>query len=380
LNLRTMRDAAMIRPMQRLLVILTVTLLVAVSLGVGALSANWPFWHRAWQWHVAEGWPARLPGPEVRVAGGAAALPLQFQPDTTMATMAAGSTTQMLLRAAADGQVRAFFAPGYTAASEVDGRGLATAALVPLIAVLSEQSAGLLDAPIGTHISAWRESPRGQITPRQLLWQLSGLTAGADHPLNPFAARAQLAAGPDFTRAALRWHATFPPGTHFEESTVNAQLLAMVAAQVGGASYAEVLQRRLWSRFAAADAWLLLDHRRGTAAAHCCLRASTEDWMRLALLLGEDGRSGHARLWEPGFLAELLRDSPVHTGFGLGFELVGPGQRMLALGSPGRRLLIAPDSHAAVLWVGEGDPPAGLEQLLAAHDAGMEGTVVESGR
>lgn len=359
--------------MQRLLVTLTVTVLVAVSLGVGALAANWPFWRRAWQWHAAAGgWPAQLVGPQQRVRGGQAALPLTFQQDETLAGVAATASTQLLLQASADGQVRAFFGPGWDEAAAVDGRDLSPLVLAPLLAVLAEQAPGLLDAPIGARLAAWRDSPRGLITSRQLFWQLSGLPAAAGQWLNPFAAAAQLHAGPDFTRAALHWRATYPPGTHFEVSPVNAQLLAMVAGQAGGAPYAQVLEQRLWSRFAADEAWLLLDHRRGAAAAHCCLRASVGDWLRLGLLLAADGRSGEARLWEPGFLAELFRESPVHSGFGLGFEVLGSPRRLLAAGSAGRRLVIDPDGHAVLLWVGEGQPPGGMEQLLLAHSAAAD--------
>src|SRR5690606_38850018 len=131
---------------------------------------------------------------------------------------------------------------------------------------------------------------RGAITPRQLFWQLSGMPAGDFEPLNPFNTRAQLVAGPDFSRAAMRWQPVWPPGSHFEQSAVNAQLLALVAARLQGATFASLLEERLWSRVAAADATVMLDHRRGDMAAHCCVRASIGDWLRLALALAADGR------------------------------------------------------------------------------------------
>jgi CubicO group peptidase (beta-lactamase class C family) len=365
--------------MQRVLVILTVSLLVAVSLGVGALAANWPFWRRAWQWHEAgSAWPVQLAGPVTRVAGGADAQPLQFHADATLLPVAATFTTQLLLRARSDGQVDAFFAPGFNAASAVDGRGLSSAVLAPLFAVLAAQQPELLDLPVAQFLPAWREDRRGPITPRQLFWQLSGLPALRASPLNPFGLRARLTAGPDFNRAALHWQPAFPPGSHFEEAPVNAQLLSLVAARVGGAPYAQVLEQQLWSRFAADDALLLLDHRRGNAAAHCCLRATAADWLRLALLLAADGRSGRAELWQPGFMAQLTRTSPVHAGYGLGFELLPYGPHLaLALRSYGRLLLIAPATQTVLLWAGEGAPPDGLEQLLLAHSAGEPDTVAK---
>lgn len=353
--------------MQRALVILTVILLVTVSLGVGALAAHWPFWRRAWQWQAdSAGWPARLAGPVRVLHGGADALHLTFREDETLAAVAAAGDSHALMVASGDGGVDAWFAPGIDAHSVVDGRGLATALLAPLFAILGDIHPGLLDRPVGASLDEWRGNARGAITPRQLFWQLSGLPAGNPDPFNPFSARAQLAAGPDFERAALAWRPAWPPGTHFEESPANAQLLSLVAARVDGAAYAEVLERRLWSRFAAGDGIALLDHRRGGIAAHCCVKASLADWLRLALLLAADGRISGSALWATGFIEELGAASPVHGSFGLGFQLVPlpEGRIALALGSGGRHMLIAPHARIALLWIGEGQPPDGLERLL----------------
>lgn len=361
--------------MQRLLVTLTVTVLVAASLGIGTLAANWPFWRRAWQWHsaaqgVGEGWPSALPGPREPLRAGNAARPLQFVADEALASVAMEADTTLLLRASADGAAAGWFASGASADTVVDGRGLSGMALVPLYGVLAANHSGLLDAPIGRWIDAWREDRRGPITLRQLFWQLSGLPAGRAHVLNPFGVSSELASGPDFTRAVLRWRAAWPPGTHFEESPVNAQLLALVASKLEGESYAGLLQRHLWSRIAQADASVLLDHRRGVAAAHCCLEASAADWVRLGLLLAADGAHGDEALWQPGFLKEVATASPVHAGYGLGFELLSTadGDNLLMVGSAGRRLLIAPASRSVLFWVGAGEPPARLAEILRADD------------
>jgi CubicO group peptidase (beta-lactamase class C family) len=353
--------------MQRMLVIVAVVILVTVSLGVGSLAAHWPFWQRAWQWHASStGWPASIPGITQVLHGGDAALALQFQASPDLAAVAGGAATQALLRAHSDGHVDAWFAPGVDAQSLVDWRGLTPVMLVPLYAELVGDHPDLLDTPAGAILPAWSEDRRGAITPRQLFWQLSGMPAEDFQPLNPFNTRAQLASGPDFARAALRWQPVWPPGSHFEESPVNAQLLALLAARLDGAPFAAVLQDRLWSQVAANDAWVMLDHRRGDMAAHCCLRASIGDWVRLALLLAADGRNGAREMWPPGFLSQLAAASPVHEGYGLGFQLAGTGRDrpLLVAASAGRQLLIAPRPAAVLLWVGEGTPPPELERLL----------------
>jgi Beta-lactamase len=352
--------------MQRALVIIAVFLLVAAALGVGALASHWPFWNRAWQWQqAADGWPA-LPGPTQVLRGGMHALPLEMPADAALGRIAGSAATRILLQAGVDGRGGSFYAADANAQTRVDGRGLATGLLAPLYALLGRAHPGLLDMSLGASIDSWRDGPRGAVTPRQLLWQMSGFPAGDFRPLNPASRRAQLASGPDFERAALHWRLSYPPGSHFEQSPVNAQLLAVLAARLGAAPYAQLLEELLWSQMAANDAIAMLDRPRGTIAAHCCLTAAAADWLRLGLLLASDGRVGARQLLPPGFVAELAADSPVHAGFGLGYRLATDpaAGRILILETSGRQLLVSPVLRSALLWVGEGAPPA-LHLLLA---------------
>jgi hypothetical protein len=318
--------------MQRVLVILAVFLLVTVSLGVGALTADWPFWRRAWAWHVDEaGWPSPLSGPHAALSGGGGAS-LRFESASGALASAAGrARTQLLLRML-DGQADGWFAaPQFAAQTIVDGRGLTAVALVALFDALAVKHPGLLDRPIGAFIEELRIDQRGALTPRELIAQLGqGLGAPpALTPLNPFSAAARLASGPDFREAAL---AAFDPvaSARGTAPAAAAQLLASVASSLEGDSFAAALEQTLWSATAAGDATLPLDRRRGEAAAHCCLRATAADWLRLGLAVAAAGGTHDA----------------VRT-----FTTAG---RVLLVGSPGQ----------AVLWVGEGEPPSGLETLL----------------
>jgi CubicO group peptidase (beta-lactamase class C family) len=353
--------------MQRTLVIAAVIVLVVACLAMGTLAAHWPFWQRAWQWQVGgTGWPATITGPVRVLHAGRTAPALQVRIDPALADIARSASTQALLRAGADGRIDAWFAPGIDAATLVDGRGFTPLVLAPVYAQLLAGNAGLLDSPVGAWLGEWSGDRRGPITPRQLFWQLSGMPAGAGSPLNPFAGRAQLQSGPDFGRASLHWQPVWPPGSHFEESPVNAQLLALVASRIDDEPFGEVLEKRVWSRLAGADAMAMLDHRGGDMAAHCCLRASIGDWLRLGMVLAHDGRFGDRTLWQPGFIAQVAAASPVHAGQGLGFQLLmpQPEQTLLAAGSAGRQMLVSPTASMAVLWIGEGAPPPGLARLL----------------
>ncbi len=318
--------------MQRGVVIVAVILLVTASLAVGALAAHWPFWRRAWAWHEAGNhWPAQLAGPHALLRGGAT--PRRIVPATQeLAAVASAARTQVLLRH------RGAVTEGWTSAdtsadAPLDGRGLSVLVLPLLFDALERRHPGLLDQPVGAWLADWKQDQRGAITPRELLARIAG--GIGERPrfpaLNPFASTARLAAGPDFTQAALAVFRPAAPAVPEMLPAAAAQLLASVAASLEGAGFASVLEKELWSKHAANDATLLLDHRRGSPAAHCCLEASALDWLQLGLLLATaDGNGNWPRTWS----------------------------------TSGRVLLVSPDGMAAVFWAGEGSPPSGLEILL----------------
>jgi hypothetical protein len=367
--------------MQRMLVTVAVIALVLASLTVGALAAHWPFWHRAWQWQSAiDQWPADLPGPTQVLQPAAVPLPLRLAEDARLAPRAGDGTTQLIIVGDTAGWAAYWKAPTVDLHALVDGRGLSTAVLPALFGTLQQRMPRLvLDEPARELLEEWRDDERGAITPRQLMWQMSGLAAEPFRPLNPFSARAQLASGPDFDRAAMQTPLAWPPGSHFEPSPANAQLLSRIAGTLEGGSYAQALQRNLWSRFAEHEAVGMLDHRRGSLAAHCCLRASPLDWVRLGLVLASDGMVGTERLMPEGYVAQMTIASPVHPAFGLGFELAGSQEAPVLLAvTTGRRLAILPRNGRVVFWMGEGLPPEWLDELLlpvifGASDSGKGG-------
>jgi CubicO group peptidase (beta-lactamase class C family) len=240
--------------------------------------------------------------------------------------------------------------------------------LAPLYgSLLLDRHPSLLDVPVRDTLVEWRGRARGAMTPRQLFWQLSGLAGGEFAPLNPASRRAQLASGPDFYRAALHTPLAYPPGSHFEPAPANAQLLALLAERIDRRSFADALQLRLWSKIAGQPAIGMLDHPRGTLAAHCCLRAAAEDWLRLGLLLAADGKVGATAVLPAGYVAQMSDSSAVHPGYGFGYQIMeGPAkEQLLILETGGRRLAIAPRAHRAVLWVGRGKAPMWVDSLLS---------------
>ena len=357
--------------MRRLLVIFVLVGLVLGSLAVAVLASDWPFWQRAWHWQQAGGAvPDRIPGSWRAIGRGAGATWPVATPDAAgQAAIAAVAGTQAAL-VERDGQLRVEqYADGTAADTLLQGDALTATLLAPLYGVARQAGIALLDVPLRQMIPDLAQDARGDITPRQLLWQTSGLEALPLHPLNPFSPRARLASGPNFERAALAFRAIYPPGSHFETSPANAQLLAVALVNVRGAPLTQLLEQGLWEPLGAGRAQVALDRLGGDMAAHCCLAATGRDWLRLARLLADDGSVGAARLLPGGYVAEMMQATPVHPGYGLGLEIetLASGETLLWGAAPGRLMLAAPAQRAAGVWFGlPGSASAARVALKAA--------------
>jgi len=325
--------------MRRALTFLTAIVLSLVSLGIGAFTADLPFWRRAFQLPLsADG--AYLP---VATIGTSASVPMP-RTDPAMPAIDALVVEEAASRAG-DAGSRALLVQ-YRGAIAVeryfqadDANSLLPAGLVarPLAAmaigiVLAEGGIRSLDDPVSLYLPEWHDETRGRITLRQLLEETSGLETGGDTrgvlyrspwqepaKLPRFATSrgVRMLLGNDFESSALGFRLEHEPGGFYNLSPANTQLAAVIVERVTREPYEAFVDRKLWRPAGAGIAELQLDRRAGMPAAHCCWRATARDMLRILTLLGNDGvRDGHAVL-PAGWSREMARASRVNAETGM---------------------------------------------------------------
>lgn len=210
------------------------------------------------------------------------------------------------------------FAPGHHHESFVSGRSM-TKSLAGMLAgiALAEGKLRSLDDPLGQYLQEWRDDPRGRITLRQLLHNVSGLEVPP--PVrDPANKEIRLIDGTDVRSAALAFELIRTPGEAFAHANVNTQLLALAIEHATGERYAQYLSRRLWQPLGASRAALRLDAFDGRSLAFCCSQTAPSDWLRLGALLLADGRGpGGERILPPGWVSEMRRGSRANPNYGL---------------------------------------------------------------
>ena len=198
------------------------------------------------------------------------------------------------------------------------GRAM-TRSLIPLLiaSALQEGFIPSLDDPVSNYVPEWREDPRGRITLRQLLENVSGLEndplAGDPDPYNK---NTQLSLSSDFHAAALDFELENTPGAFFALSNANAQLLGIVLEAATGMAYEDYLNSRLWAPIGNGPAELYVDRPEGMPAVYCCFRATPRDWLRVGFALVLDGQTAQPPLWPAGWVDEMTYGSAVNPNYG----------------------------------------------------------------
>jgi CubicO group peptidase (beta-lactamase class C family) len=192
-----------------------------------------------------------------------------------------------------------------------------------------------LDDPVARHLDEWRGDPRGAITIRQLMQNVSGLREiELDSPLpRPGAGplefalallrtaasrNTRLALGTDFGAAALSFPLEYEPGTRFALSNANSQLLGLVLERATGESFERYVERRLWVPLGGGVGEFYLDRSNGMPAVYCCFRATPRDWLRVGSLLASDGRFDGRQVLPRGWVGQMAHDtSTANPRYGL---------------------------------------------------------------
>jgi len=379
--------------MRRVLTILTAIVLVVASLAVGTVTADLPFWRRAFDLPLASR-ENYLPTREIGVPPGSAVDAVDAA--ATSLDPAALSAAAEVARAAGAGallvaergalQFEGYFHDGndWHALRPADFLARPLAALAAGLA-LADGRIKSLDDQVAKYLPEWDDDPRGRITLRQLLTETSGLAQGADavqvlgsHPFEDWshlpdfatARGVRLLLGNDFESTALGFELHHEPGGFFNQSPVNAQLVAVIVERASGMPYEGFLEQRLLEPAHLLHMQLQMDRASGMPAAHCCLRALARDVLAIGELLRNDGTAARgARVLPAGWVQEMLKGSRANPEFGLQVERMKLGELEIWRlgGERGGALWIVPARNLTVVALADRDVSLGaalLEPLL----------------
>lgn len=180
-----------------------------------------------------------------------------------------------------------------------------------------------LDQPVADFITEWRGTDKARILVRHLLDMRSGLLAqgNVDDPKTIWT-RSFLS--PRHERVIIdEYPLSHEPGTRYNYSNATTDLVAILIERATQRRYAEFLSAEVLQPIGAPGGSLWLNRPNGVAHAGCCMLLPAEVWVRLGILLLDDGVWDGKRLLPVGFVGEMRKGTPAYPHAGLGVYIAG---------------------------------------------------------
>lgn len=218
-----------------------------------------------------------------------------------------------------------------------------------------------LDQPVADFITEWQGDPRrSRILLRHLLDMRSGLMSQAiattaEDILN----RAYL--HPRHEDVIIHdYPVVDEPGSRFEYNNASAELVSVVLQRATGRRYAEFIAREVIQPIGAAGGDVWVNRPGGIAHSGCCLMVPPETWVRLAVLLMQDGTWAGERLLPAGFVREMTTGTAQNPYYGLSVYVSGKYVARRGFANPARepesrRVLHSEPYLAADLFLFDGN-------------------------
>lgn len=181
-----------------------------------------------------------------------------------------------------------------------------------------------LDQPVADFITEWRGLPRkSALRVRHLLDMRSGMLPqspeiSVEHILN----RAYL--HPRHDDILLKEYPFVDePGSRYEYSNATSELVALLIERATGIRYAQFISQQVLQPIGASGGTIWVNRSGGLAHSGCCLMLTAESWVRLGVLLMNDGHWKGQRLLPAGYVREMTRGTAENPYYGLGVYVAG---------------------------------------------------------
>jgi CubicO group peptidase (beta-lactamase class C family) len=200
----------------------------------------------------------------------------------------------------------------HDAQSVVSTQSMHKSVLALLVGIAIEHGLiGSVDDPAAKYLEEWAGDARRNITIRQMLQQSSGI----DFPAFP--AVIDMTIGDKLEQITFEQGVLAPPGTQFDYTNINPEVLGLLLERVSGMSYAEYLSKNLWQYISDDDATVLLDtETTRTPRTFCCLDTTARAWLRVGLLHLEHGRVGERQVVPEQWMRDVVTPSERNPNYG----------------------------------------------------------------
>ena len=216
-----------------------------------------------------------------------------------------------------------------------------------------------LDQPVADFVSEWKGDPRRE---RILVRHLLDMRAGFLPQLPP--------QGPQDLLSRTFLHprhdeiivAEYPvidePGERYEYNNAAGDMVAVLIERATGRRYAEFVGTEIWQKIGAMGGTVWVNRPGGMAHSGCCMLVPAENFLRLAVVMLQDGVWEGERILPDGYVEEMITPTPENPHFGLSIWVAGRYTERRGFANPDRgapQVLHSEPYPAADLYLFDGN-------------------------
>ncbi len=209
---------------------------------------------------------------------------------------------------------------GYNRDALINAKSLAK----PLTAILIGRAIAQgyiqsLDQPVADFITEWKDDQRrSKILVRHLLDMRTGLLAQGI-PTGPEDILQRAYLHPRHDEIIINeYPLTHEPGARYDYSNANAELVAPLIERATRMRYARYLTKALLEPLGAAGGTIFVNRSGGMAHSGCCVQLPARTWLKLGILLLNDGVWNGRRLLPAGYAKAMRTPTRENPNAGLG--------------------------------------------------------------
>ncbi|MEP0190428.1 MAG: serine hydrolase domain-containing protein [Erythrobacter sp.] len=181
-----------------------------------------------------------------------------------------------------------------------------------------------LDQSVSDFVQEWQGTPKAAITIRHALTMHTGLLEqGFDFSEDSPFPRAYL--DPYHGRYIVdEYPLTHKPGERFAYSNAAGDLIGIIIERATGREYEEFVGNELLKPINAPGGRVWLNREGGLAHSGCCMELPAQTWLKLGVLLSNDGVAERRQLLPEGYVAQMRMPSLDNPHYGLALWLGSP--------------------------------------------------------
>ena len=185
-----------------------------------------------------------------------------------------------------------------------------------------------IDQPVSDFLTEWKGTDKAAPTIRQFLQNSSGISRFSYNDFKPWSQTMREYLGERHEDLLINeTKRDYTPGTEYDYSMITSDILAIVIERATKQRYGDYVGKALLQPIGAQGGTVYINRPGGLAHSGCCMMLPAESFIRMGVLMAQDGMWDGQRILPGGWVKETITPSPANAKWGLHMWIGQPYQR-----------------------------------------------------